>query len=65
MAKKKLVQSSTYKKGTELTDIEELVGILKFSSVVYCKNQTIYDDNSQSITVEIHFNTEKAKQNGK
>lgn len=55
MAKKKLVSSATYKKGTEITDIESLEGIIKNREVVYCKNQTIYDDGSQSITVEIHF----------
>ena len=65
MAKKKLVQSATYKKGTELTDIKELKDIIKASNVVYCKQQTVYDDNSQSITVEIHFNPEKVKKNGK
>jgi hypothetical protein len=59
MAKKKLIKSATYKKGTEISDINELKGIIEAREVVYCKNQTIYDDGSQSITVEIHFNPQK------
>jgi hypothetical protein len=65
VSKKKIVQSGTYQKGTELTDIEELKSIIEANEVVYCKNQTIYDDNTQSITVEIHFNPLKVNKNGK
>jgi hypothetical protein len=65
MAKKKLIRSATYKKGTEVTDIEELKSIIEAREIVYCKNQTIYDDNTQSITVEIHFNPLKVNTNGK
>jgi len=55
MTKKKLIQSATYKKGTEISDINELKEIIEAREVVYCKSQTVYDDGSQSITVEIHF----------
>ncbi len=59
MVKKKLIKSATYKKGTEISDINDLKEIIEAREIVYCKNQTIYDDGSQSITVEIHFNPQK------
>lgn len=55
MAKKRMRESVSYKKGTELTDNGLLKDIVDRSLVVYAKQQTVYDDGSQSLTVEIHF----------
>ncbi len=52
---KKLVQKATYEKGTEMTNPQELVDLVKRSTNIFVKDQTIYDDDSQSVTVEIHF----------
>jgi hypothetical protein len=54
--KKKLIQKATYKKGTESTDHNEVAKLVKRATVIYIKDQTIYDDNSESITFEVHFN---------
>lgn len=50
MSRKKMRESVTYKKGTELTDNGQLKDIVDRS-----QQQTVYDDGSQSLTVEIHF----------
>ena len=54
--KKRLVQKATYEKGTEITDLNELRELLKRTTTVYLKDQTLWDDDTESITVEIHFN---------
>ena len=54
-AKKKMKESVTYKKGTELTDNKQLKDIVDRAQTVFAKQQTVYDDGSQSLTVEIHF----------
>jgi len=56
MANKKLVNRVTYLKGTEITQHNEMLDLLKRAKVIYAKDQTIYDDGTQSITVQIHFN---------
>ena len=53
--KKKLVQKATYEKGTEISNLDDLRELLKRTTTVYLKDQTIWDDDSESITVEIHF----------
>lgn len=55
IAKKRILNKATYKKGTTLSDLSEIRKVLEKSSVVYIKDQTIYDDESESITIEIHF----------
>lgn len=55
MPNKKSIRSVTYKKGTEMTNPEEIKSVVDRSSSVEVKNQTVYDDGSQSLTVKIHF----------
>lgn len=55
MAKKKLIQKATFKKGTELTNLDELRNLLKRTTTAYLKDQTYWNDDTESITVEIHF----------
>lgn len=63
MIKKKLVQKMTYLKGTEITAINEIRELLKRANVIYAKDQTIYDDDTQSLTVEIHFKPKQVSSN--
>lgn len=53
--KKKLIQKATYLKGTEINDPHELSELIKRSICVYIKDQTLWDDGTESMTVEIHF----------
>lgn len=55
MAKKKLIQKAKYNKGTEITNLNVVNEFLKRTTTVYIKDQTIWDDDTESITLEIHF----------
>lgn len=52
---KKMTESVTYNKGTEITDKTQMCTILDRSIVTYVKQQKMYDDGTQSVTIEIHF----------
>ena len=55
--KKKLVSKIGYKKNTAVTDPSQLIPLItgKDAQMVFMKAQTIYDDNSESMLLEIHF----------
>jgi hypothetical protein len=55
MAKKKITQKNTYKKGVQITLIEELLNTINDNKGVYLINAAAYDDGTRSITVEIHY----------
>lgn len=52
--KKKRTFLQTYKAGSTVmrSEIEDRI---KKAFIVYLKNQAMYDDGSQSVTVEIHY----------
>jgi hypothetical protein len=56
MVKKRLIQKLTYKKGTEIRDLNEFRKLIKKTTTAYLKDQTVWNDDTESITVEIHFN---------
>jgi prephenate dehydrogenase len=55
--KKKMISSSAnYLKGTCISNKQELIDVIQNSKEhIELLNQTIYDDDSQSMTIKIHF----------
>jgi len=51
----KLAEKRVFKRGTKITDMKHFKKIVENSIVVFAKSQTIYEDGTQSATVEIHF----------
>ncbi len=54
MAKKKLTLQYNYKKGTLITNKQEVLDIIKGTEEIYVTQETFYDDKSQSFTIEVH-----------
>lgn len=56
MSKRKKIQyKETYRKGVEVNDRHQILNLIKKATHIYAKDQTIYNDETQSVTVEIHF----------
>ena len=53
--KKKMTDKVGYKKWTECTSKEEVKSIIDSSNAVYMIDQSVYNDQSQSMTIQIHF----------
>ena len=58
---KKFTSAISYKKGVEITDKRQLLDVFARSEAIYAKEQKVYDDGSQSLTIEIHFQPKKDK----
>lgn len=58
--KKKRTFLQTYKSGSTVmkTEVEDRI---KKAQIVYIKDQKMYDDGSQSVTVEIHYKLDKSR----
>ena len=57
--KKKEIQRIGYEKGTETTDNNEIINLINRCDNIFVLQQVVYDDKSQSITIQIHFQNEK------
>jgi uncharacterized membrane protein len=53
--KKKQVEMVNYQKGTEATNLDEVINIINKSDDVFILQQVVYDDKSQSVTIQVHF----------
>lgn len=65
MAKKILIQKIKYKTGTEMTNLQELSDLLTRTLAAYVKDQSIYEDGTQSVTLELHFTPADTKKRTK
>lgn len=60
---KKIIKKADYKKGTIATDKNEIIKVIEASSEIEIKAQTIYDDDSQSISLVVHYLPNDVKRN--
>lgn len=52
---KKIISIVNYKKGTESNNHIEIKSLIEKATNIFIKNQKIYQDKTQSITIEVHF----------
>lgn len=53
--KKKQIEMVNYQKGTVSTNINEIIDIINRADDVFILQQVVYDDKSQSISIQAHF----------
>lgn len=57
----KIIKQANYKKGTIAQSKEEIIKILEASDEIEVKSQIIYDDDTQGVSLLVHYKPENVK----